>query len=199
MNKDSKMNIKALTLLIFLLLPFSSYASLITSTTVTGTGTYYNSVNLLTDGTFPAEASFWRNNTNVFWNGITPSFTFDFGSVYQIDDVLLSVDNNDYMRIEWSLDSINWTDLFLISRYDGEITNGMDTMSTDINHSEYIGALDFNTIQTQFLRLSATGGDNSYSVGEFQVFGNSLSVPEPSSLAIFALGIMGLSLRTRKS
>jgi hypothetical protein len=48
-------------------------------------------------------------------------------------------------------------------------------------------------------------GDGSYAIGEFQAFGNGYidgpeppTVPEPSTLAIFALGIVGLASRRFK-
>jgi len=186
-------------------------ATLITSSTISTTGSFYHDVSLINDGIIPAESTQWSNDSNVWWIGIEPTFTLDFGNLYKIDDVLLSVDNNDYYEITWSNDLLSWTNLFSIVPSDGEVTErkgGMDTMSTDLDNHDYITALDFSSVQARYLRITATGGDNLYSIGEFQAYGSlaitklsakeSTSVPEPSTFAIFALGMIGLASRRFK-
>jgi len=197
------------TLIIATLLFVGTYANanLITSSNISTTGKFHHNVSLINDSIIPTELTRWSNSANVWWTGLTPTFTLDFGSLYTIDDVLLSVDNNDYYNITWSNDLQSWTNLFNIVPSDGEVTvsmGGMDTMSTDFNHNDYIPALDFSSVQARYMRITATGGDNSYSIGEFQAFGSlavnrqSTSVPEPSTFAIFALGMIGLTSRRFK-
>jgi len=174
-------------------------ATLITESTVSATGNFNNSANLINNEIVPEEFTRWTTPTNVWWRGVTQTFTLDFGQLYNIDDVLVSVDNNDFYDVTWSNDQDLWTNLFTITPSDGEVTaamGGMDTMSSDITHNEYLAAIDFSSVQARYLRIQATGGDNSYSIGEFQAFGSEVaSVPEPTSFAIFALGLMGLASR----
>ena len=176
-----------------LLLPGLSAAAQITPVSVTATGSVNHAPALIIDGVFPAESSAWTGASNVFWNGTDPVFTIDFGAIYNIDDVLLSVDNNDSYAVEWSSDAANWNSLFNIAIGDGEVGFGMDTMSTDSGNVEYIAGLDFFTVQAQYLRIFATGGDNKYSIGEVQAFGGSVSaVPVPAAAWLFGTGLLGI-------
>ena len=96
-----------------------SHAAVLASS-VAGTGTYTNSEGLLIDGIFPAHQSHWQDATNVWWNGNAPQFTFDYGDVFLIEDIILSVDNNDSYLIESSLDGSSWDPLFEIMVGDGK-------------------------------------------------------------------------------
>ena len=182
-----------------LLLPSLSHATLIIPSTVSATGSYSHSANLINDGFIPTEITAWTSASNVYWNGTAPTFMLDFGELYNLKDVLVSVDNNDYLTIDWSIDLSSWSNLFNINRNYGEVTWGMDTLSTDNLNSEYVSNIDFSSVQARYLRIRATGGDNSYAIGEFQAFGSQVSsVPEPSTFAIFALGMIGLASRKFK-
>jgi hypothetical protein len=174
-------------------------AALIVSSTVSATGKYNNNVSLITNGAIPAEYTRWTNSKNVWWRRGATTFTLDFGSLYNIDDVLLSVDNNDSYAIKWSSDLHSWTKLFTIRKKHGEVRWGMDIMSSVSNGKEYVAAIDFTSVQARYLRIKAFGGDHKYSIGEVQAFGSKVAdVPEPSILAIFALGIIGLTSRFKK-
>ncbi len=184
--------------IIVLLLPSISNATLITPTTVTATGSYNHSSGLINDGFIPNESTHWQNAVNVWWEGTIPTFTLDLGNIYNVDDVLVSVDNNDSYAVTWSNNLSTWSHLFTINVGHGEIGGGMDTMSTDNTHAEFAGP-DFSSVQARYLRIQATGGDNRYSLGEFQAFGSIVSsVPEPSTLAVFGLGFIGLVTRRFK-
>jgi len=182
-------------MLLFTLFVTSNFsnASILTPTSVSGTGSYNNSLSLITDGVFPAEGSGWTNGTNVYWLGTTPTFTINLGDLYNIDEFLLSVDNNDNYSVEWSNNSTDWNNLFSIQSNHGEVGWGMDTLSTDSDNFEYISALDFTSVQAQYLRIFATGGDNKYSIGEIQIMGSEISsVPVPATIWLFASALLGV-------
>jgi len=191
--------VKLLGSLVVLCVSASVNASVLSPVTVSATGTY-NGLVYINDGTFPGEFSQWQTST-TWWSGEGPKFTIDYGSTYNITDVTLSVDNNDDYRVEWSNDNASWNQLFSISRHYGEVSWGMDTMSTDnMNIAEYISNIDFAPVEAQFLRIFATGGDRLYSVGEFQASGTDVSaVPVPTAFWLMGSGIIGLLSISRKN
>lgn len=167
----------------------SAHAAVIPVKSVTGTGTYSNNVSLLTNGVIPAEGTGWTNNTNVYWNGLTPTFTFQFNSVYSVDDMLIQVDNNDNYRIEYSLNGSTWSQLFTISSSDGTVGYGMDTFTK--------ADKPFSPVNAQYIRVYATGGDNMYAISEVQTFGT--PVPEPATLTLLGTGVLfGKVFRKRR-
>jgi hypothetical protein len=169
----------------------------LTPLSVNGSASITN-VTKVSDGFTPAERDQWQANS-AWWRGTSPSITFDYGSLYTISDIELSVDNNDYYQVEYSIDNLTWTSLFQINKNVGEVTWGMDTMSTIASSSEYISAIDFTPVQAQFLRVSATGGDDRYSVGEFTAFGSVAAVPVPAAAILFAPVLAGfIGLRRKK-
>lgn len=177
---------------------FAAQSALITADNVTATGTVNNAPSLIIDQNWPAEASVWNANSNVWWRGTTPKLTIDLGGLYRIDDVVLSIDNNDDYLVEWSLDGSSWQRLFSIARTDGEIWWGMDTLSSESGNAEYVANIDFTSVNASYLRISAVGGDNMYSVGEVLTKGIAVGpvnqVPNPSALLLITLGLMALRL-----
>ncbi len=165
-------------------------------TGVTGTGSLNHDPSLIIDHVIPSEGSVWNLADKVYWSGTTPTLTMTFNQIYILQDVLLSVDNNDAYRMEVSLNGTDWSTLFNISSGDGEIGFGMDTMSSDSSHGEYIASINFTASQARYARIFATGGDNSYSVGEVIFAGASIptAVPEPAIAALLSLGFLGLGL-----
>jgi hypothetical protein len=116
----------------------------------------------------------------------------------------LSLDNNDTYAITYSLDGVSWESLIDISRSIGEVTWGMDTFSTDASNAEYVAAIDFAFVEAQYLSITAIAGDDSYSIGEFEVYGSAIStsqpgtVPLPGTLALMGLGLVALCLSRKK-
>ncbi len=164
-------------------------AALLAPVSVSGTGTFSN-IDYMTDGIIPSEGSYWRGDT-TWWYYTPPQFTVDYGGIFLIEDIVVSVDNNDYYRIEYSLDFTNWNVLTAIDAWDGEIYGGMDTMSSVSGDSEYLAAIDFNGVTAQYLRIFATDGDSQYAVGELQAYGTS-PIPEPATMLLFGVGMAGL-------
>jgi hypothetical protein len=181
----------------------SVQAALLDASSVSATGSYNNDLSLLTDGFIPNESSGWTSNT-VWWNGTATSFTFDLGATYSLEDLRVSLDNNDTYAISYSLDGLSWESLIDITNSMGEIGWGMDTFSTDSSNAEYVAAIDFGAVEAQYLSIAAIGGDNSYSIGEFEVYGSAIStsqpgtVPLPGTLALMGLGLAALRLARKK-
>ncbi len=192
---------KLLLTALFTLLAGTANAALITPASITGTGTYNNSADLITDGTYPVEWSVWTGATSVWWYGTTPTFTIDLGALYALEDVVLSVDNNDSYSVMSSTDGSSWSTLFIIDRTYGDVGWGMDTMSSIAGDTEYVPGIDFATQNARYLLLSAVSGDNAYAIGELQAYGTlaaTTAVASPATLALFGLGLCGLQLLRRK-
>jgi hypothetical protein len=180
-----------------------SNAGLITPINVTANGMYGNSLSLLTDTVITPEGNNWKSLTNVFWNiaGKGNSFVFDLGDLYSIQDMLLSVDNNDKYSVYWSVDANSWNNLFTIEIAHGEVRGGMDTMSTDSTHGEYVSGIDFNSVNARYINFLANDGDDKYSLSEIMFYGSRVqtsTVPEPATVFIIFLGIMMLYFSNQK-
>ncbi len=190
--KEGRVVMKSIVLTVFILFGVTgiTQASPVTAVSASGTGSFNNSPDILIDGVIAGEGSLWSAPTSVWWSGVSPSFVIDLGEVYTLQDLLVQVDNNDAYQFDYSTDNSVWSNLFSIQVGYGEISWGMDTMSTDSLSSEYISQLDFAPVDAQFLRVSALGGDNFYSISEIQAF--AAPVPEPSMMMLFGLGLMTL-------
>ncbi|WP_436715883.1 PEP-CTERM sorting domain-containing protein [Roseiconus lacunae] len=192
-----------------LLVPASlCHAEIISSASVSSQGSFFNSAELVSDGMVPSESTRWTNDSNAYWLNQEGSegvvFTIDYGQVFLLENVLLSVDNNDAYQLEYSVDNMDFVSFSNIQIVDGNIlptssggTGGMDVMSSNSSNAEYIANLDFSPVQMRYLRLYAIEGDTAYSVGEIQAFGT--AVPEPNSFfALCALLVPAAMLRRRR-
>jgi len=176
----------------------ASAATLLAPSLIGSTGAI-NYTEKAADSVFPSEGGFWKTNT-AYWSGTTPSLTISFSEIFEIEDILVSVDNNDSYQIDYSTDGSSWASLLNIRSNYGEVWSGMDTMSSLSGHSEYISGIDFSPVLAQYLRISATGGDNSYSVGELQAFGSNVSaVPVPAAVLMFTPALLGFFGLRRKA
>lgn len=172
-------------------------AEMLTAISVEGSADYTGDLSLLTDGVFPSEGTQWQTDT-VYWYGTEESFTFDYGMTYEIDSFKASVDNNDNYIIEYSIDNSAWSTWMQISRTDGEVGWGMDTI-TNITSDEDYWLYSLEPVTARYMRISAiAGGDNAKSVGEFEAYGTSAAVPEPATMLLFGTGIACLAAVGRR-
>ncbi len=205
---------------VFLLLGASVNASAasITFDGVSATGTYTNPLSLLTDGIFPTEGAPWNGGNTVSFNQWGPNydreyFTFDMGSLFTIDDIKISVDNNDSYTIELSADNSTWSNLTTVERGFGNIGGGMDTFSSILGDAQYESGIDFaQSGAAQYIRIYVDGwcnvpngvcsepkvGDGAYAIGEFQAFGDTAVVPIPAAAWLFGSALFGLGVVKRK-
>jgi|GEM_PF-1710728 len=151
---------------------------------------FYNPLDLLTDGNVPALGSFFADGTNVYWYdqeasevGVSPSelspaagelsglvFGLEFASVQRVTGLLLSLDNNDYYSVDYSLDGLSWSRLVDIAAWQGQVDFGMDTFRISSPSPDNVDAPSFSPVQARYLRLYATAGDGAYAIGEVQAF-----------------------------
>ena len=175
----------------------------------TGGGSLGGSLTLLSDGIQPTSGSAAESASNVYWNGTGKSFTFDFGAVFDLTEMLFSIDSND----DYS---------FLFRAEDGTAVTTKSIVRTVDNRigGMYTRSLQFDPIAARSVVLSASGGRNPYAVGEIAFFGTpwtapvtsggttdetptvpigaAQAVPEPGTLALLAGGLLIGGLRSRK-
>jgi len=145
---------------------------------IKGQGTVNNQEALIIDEIFAEQGSPWDGEQCVWWTG-NENITFfivDFGKVLLLKDILLQVDNNDDYAVEYSEDGKAFSPWLMIKSGYGEIGDGMDTLSSDADHPDYVQELDFEPVNARFIKIYAVEGDSSYSVSELQFTKESLPV-----------------------
>ena len=144
----------------------------------------------LTDGIIASGN--WFNNPEdyVGWNNYNPLITFNFGSNVMIDSITVYVD-----------DSNGYGGVYTPSSVDIGISGG-----SLFNH-QTIDPITSTSLSYTFSNLGLTGNsiDIRFNrsgpwvfVSEVTFDGQEVQVPEPSTLAIFALGMIGLASRRFK-
>jgi hypothetical protein len=155
------------------------------------------------DPTIDGEGTQWQDRT-AFWGSTGESVVISLGATFQLLEIGIVVDNNDDYLIERSLNGSAWSTLGSISRFAGTVSEGAGGMDyfdsfADPQNPDYVASLDFAPVNVAFLRVSATGGDSAYSVGEVNLFTApaTVPVPEPASWALMLGGVAALLARRR--
>jgi hypothetical protein len=139
----------------------------------------------IVNGTFAPEGQFWQSD-DIWWNGTNTFITVNLGAAFVISVFTLQADNNDTYRLEYRNGTAGaWATAWSVPTK--ATMPGVTTRSTTLAAS----------ILATELRLSATGGDNSYSVTQLQATGVS-AVPEPASLTLLATGLASLMVVARR-
>ncbi len=165
----------------------SAHAAPISVASVSATDSYSGNLSNLTDGIFPADYTLWNDPAMVAWTGTSTALVFDLGSLHSLEDLTLTVDNNDFYFLQVSTNGTLWNALATVLAFDGPVTSGMDTFSSDSSASDYSAFIDFQPQLARYVRLSAIGGDSFYSVGEVS-FNGVTAVPEPGAVALTLIG-----------
>ena len=137
------------------------------------------------DGVFRPEGTTWTDQT-VWWDAMVAgsensAIIIDFGSVYNIAQITLQADDNDFYPLDFRVAASDpWTNL---GQFGPAGSFGMITR----------GPFDVPFTASQ-VRLRGAGGDSYYAISEFQA----IVTPEPGSLALVATGLLALGAGARR-
>ncbi len=141
----------------------------------------------VTDGAYLADSTQWDHA--VWWDAgrsvsANSSIQINLGGKYSLTQFALQGDNNDNYQVQY-LSNGTWQNAWQANAVSGW---GLASRSSGV----------LPAIVTDTLRITGTGGDRLYSVGEFQAFGVS-AVPEPATYAMLlaGLGLIGFTARRK--
>ena len=120
----------------------------------------------LTDGMLTNEGDEWLTDLTARFSSSRSFVEYDLGQPRPLTCVMVQADNNDVYFMAGSLDGHEWQQLWRVGAEPGA---GMRVRATKIDAT------------VRYLRLSATGGDALYSVGEIAVY-SECPVPWPADL-----------------
>lgn len=160
---------------------------------------YFGSTDLLHDGVYPADGTFYQTNT-VYGFGTTTYFDFIFRAARSVGSFNVTVDNNDNYTLAF-YNGANLLATRTILAAQGNVGGGVETFSSDPSlPGNYLSTLALTTpVTATFVRITASGGDGAYSIGEGEFFAPAASaaVPEMATWAmmIAGFGAVGFAMR----
>ena len=168
--------------MILLASPAPAVVYTVLPTTVTAsTPNYSGNLSALNDGYFPPNGTSYTTDS-VHDFTFPTYFTFDFGSVVNITALRLNVDNNDFYRVFFTGGPED-SQGAIFSR-EGVVNDGVETFSST---PDLPGTLTENfvlPVRARYAAIQGQGGDNRFSIGEFQFFTSPSAVPEPATWAM---------------
>lgn len=138
----------------------------------------------VTDGLFLGNNHPWDVDT-VYWSGLDAVVEIDLGGSFQLSSFTVEADNNDTYEIAYR-SGTTWQ------------------LAASVPFAFNFGGLQLRTIDlpapvtADALRITATGGDNLYSVSELQAFAQPVPEPETYALMLAGLGLVGAIARRRR-
>lgn len=156
-------------------------------TSIVGTGGV-TSPELAGDGFYPADWTHWQIDS-AWWTGEQGIVTFTFDKVYAISGLKLTVDNNDYYRVQLSTNGTQWDNYDTVLAFEGLVGGGQDTFVRSVTTTAPV---------YKYARIFALAGDGYYSVGEVQFTGTAAAVPEPGAAALMFAGLAGVGMLARR-
>ncbi|MBN1296709.1 discoidin domain-containing protein [bacterium] len=147
-------------------------------------GEFNNAPSLLIDGAMATEEVAYNDPACVHWGVSDVFFVVDLGAVYILDGVTVQVDNNDDYVLETSQDGASFAAWTTVTEAMGEMTEGMDTVSTVKDHAEWVSDWAVKPVEARYVRLSARGGDEIYAVSEIMLTGTRVQTEKAAEEAV---------------
>lgn len=149
-----------------------------------GAGAYSDPAHVV-DGVFLNNGTQWNVGT-TFWTGNVgaDTITITLAHMASVNSITLQADNNDVYGIKYLGSDALWRDLATISAVDGW---GLATRS-----------VSFSPVVATAFQITAVGGDNLYSVSEFQADGSVAATPLPAAWGMMMLGLAGAGLVAKR-
>lgn len=161
---------------------------------------YFGSTDVLNDGVYPPDGTNYQ--TNTVYNFTTGTyFDFIFRRALSIGSFNVTVDNNDDYTLSFYNGSTLLTTRTILSSQ-GNVGGGVETFSSSPSlPGNYLSTLALATpITATDVKITASGGDGRFAIGEAEFFAPASAVPEAATWAMMLVGfgVVGFAMRRGK-